>query len=125
MKEIKNSINNQTFLVYGPEKGEPVTPCMDLYKANIQFDGSVNKLKLKIVVGGDLNNKDLIGDTWSPTDYMRSLKYFFSDAVRHKEIVNQFDFIGAFLWGKVKNRIFVKLDSRYAEYFQNIQVILE
>ena len=26
-------------------------------------------------------------------------------------------FIGAFLQSKVKNRVFVKLDSRYADYF--------
>ena len=32
-KEIMNLINNQTFLVQEPEKGEPVTPFMDIYKA--------------------------------------------------------------------------------------------
>ena len=26
LKEIKNLINNQTFLVHNPEKGDPVTP---------------------------------------------------------------------------------------------------
>ena len=29
----------------------------------------------------------------------------------------QLDFIGAFLQAKVKNRVFVKLDSRYADHF--------
>ena len=33
LKDIKNLINNQTYLVQDPEKGEPVTPCMDVYKA--------------------------------------------------------------------------------------------
>ena len=28
LKEIKNLINNQTFLVEDPDKYEPVTPCM-------------------------------------------------------------------------------------------------
>ena len=36
MKEIKNIINNQTFLITDPNKAEPVTPCMDVYKAKIQ-----------------------------------------------------------------------------------------
>ena len=35
LKDIKNLINNQTFLVEDPEKDEPVTPCMDVYKAKI------------------------------------------------------------------------------------------
>ena len=49
-KEIKNLINHQTFLVQDPEKGEPVTPCMDVYKYKIQSDGSLDYLKLSILV---------------------------------------------------------------------------
>ena len=44
-KEIKNIINNQTFLIEDQNEGEPVTPCMDVYKAKIQSDGSLEKLK--------------------------------------------------------------------------------
>ena len=47
-------INNQTFLVQDPDKCEPVTPCMDVYKAKIQYDGSLDNLKLIIVVRVDL-----------------------------------------------------------------------
>ena len=54
LKEIKNLFKNQTFLVEYPNKNEPVTPCMDVYKAKIQSDGSLDKLKLIIVVRGDL-----------------------------------------------------------------------
>ena len=35
LKEIKNLINNQTFMIEDPKDGEPVTPCMDVYKAKI------------------------------------------------------------------------------------------
>ena len=54
LKEIKNLINNQTFMIEDPKYGKPVTPCMDVYKATIQSDGSLDKLKLRIVVRGDL-----------------------------------------------------------------------
>ena len=63
LKEIKNIINNQTFMIEDPKDGEPVTPCMDVYKAKIQSDGSLDKLKLRIVVRGDLQNKEMIVDT--------------------------------------------------------------
>ena len=69
LKEIKNLINNQTFIIEDQNEGEPITPCMDVYKAKIQSDGSLDKLKLKIVVRGDLHNKKLFGDTWSPTAF--------------------------------------------------------
>ena len=56
LKEIKNLINNQTFLIEDPKYGEPVTPCMDVYKAKIQYYGGMDKLKLRIVVSGDFQN---------------------------------------------------------------------
>ena len=59
----------------------------------------------------------MFGDTWSPTAYIRTLKYFLADAAKNKERVHQLDFIGAFLQSKVNNRVFVKLDMRYADYF--------
>ena len=90
---------------------------MDVYKAKIQSDGSLDKLKLRILVRGDLENKEMVGDTWSPTAFMRTLKYFLSDATKHKVRVHHLDFIGRFLQAKVKNRVFVKLDIRYTYYF--------
>ena len=94
-----------------------MTQCMDVYKANIQSDGSIDKTKLIIVVIGDLQNNYLIGYTWSPTSSMRTLKHLLSDAIKHKGRVHQLDFIGILLQAKVKNRVFVKLESRYADYF--------
>ena len=49
---------------------------MDVYREKVKCDGSIEELKLRIVVRGDLQNKDLIGDTWSPTASLRTLKYF-------------------------------------------------
>ena len=57
------------------------------------------------------------GDTWSPTAFMRTLKYFLVDSDKNKARVHQLDFIGAFLQAKVKNRFFIKSDMRYTYYF--------
>ena len=62
-----------------PEKSEPVTPFMDVYKAKIQYNGSLDKLKLIIVVRGDLQNNEMIGDSWYPKSSKRNLKYFLAD----------------------------------------------
>ena len=116
LKEIKNLINNQTLLVDDPKNDESVTTCMYVYKGIIQYDGSIDKLKMRIVVIGDLQNKELVRDTWSPTSSMRTLKYFLVDATKHKVIFHQLYFIGAFLQSEFKNRVIVKLDSIYADY---------
>ena len=57
LKEIKNLINNQTFLIEDQNEGETVTLCMDVYRAKIQYDGSLDKIKLRIVVRVDMQNK--------------------------------------------------------------------
>ena len=59
----------------------------------------------------------MVGYTWSPTASMRTLNYFLEDAAKHKAGVHQIDFIGAFLHAKVKERVFVKFDIRYTDYF--------
>ena len=46
LKEIHFLINYHKFLMDEPKKGDPVTTCMDVYKANIQSDGSLDKLEL-------------------------------------------------------------------------------
>ena len=117
LKGIKNIINNQTFLIDDQNEGEPVTLCMDVYKAKVQSDGSLKKLKLRIGVRGHLQNKELVEDTWSPTASMRTLKYFLEDATKHKAIVHKLYFIVAFFQAIVKNRVFVKFDIRYTVYF--------
>ena len=39
--------------MYDPEKGDPVTPCMDVNKENIQSGGNLNKLKLIFIFRRD------------------------------------------------------------------------
>ena len=92
LKEKKNIINNQTLMIEDPKDGETVTTCMDIYKAKIQSDGSLDKLKLRIEVRGYLQNKDMVGDTWSPTASMRTLKYFLADTAKNKARFHQLDF---------------------------------
>ena len=38
------------------------------------------------------NNKEMVGDTWSPTASMTNLNYFLADAAKHKARVHQLDF---------------------------------
>ena len=93
---------------------------MDVYKAQIQSYGSIDDLKLIILVRGDLHNKEMVGDTWSSTASMRNVKYFLADVAKHKSRVHQLYFIGAFFQAKVKNRFFFKFNIRYAYFFRNM-----
>ena len=67
------------------------------------------------MVRGYLQNEELVGNTWSPTSSMRTLKYFLEDEAKHKARFYQLDIIRAFLQENFKIRVFVKLDSRYTD----------
>ena len=86
-----------------PEKGEPVTSYMDVYKAKIQSVGILDKLKLIILVIWYLHNKEIIGDIWYNTASMKTLKYFLVDSSKHKSRLHQLDFIGSFLQANVEH----------------------
>ena len=117
LKEINDLTNNQTFFVQDPEKGDPLTLCMNVYKWKIQSEGSIDKLILRIVVREDLNNRESVGDTWSPIASMGTLKYSLVYSIKHKARVHQLYFIGELLQKKIRNRVSVRLDSRYTDYF--------
>ena len=57
-KEIKNLISKQIILVQDPQKDEPGTQWMDVYKAKIQTGGTLDNLKLSIVVRGNMKTKN-------------------------------------------------------------------
>ena len=67
----------------------------------------------------------MVGDTWSTTASIRTFNYFLADAAKPKARDHRIDFIGAFLQAKVKNRVFVKLDMRYAYYFPEYSQYIE
>ena len=102
-----------------------MTPFIDVYKAKIQSDESLDKLKLIILEIGDLQNKEIIGDNWYPTASIKTLNYSLEDASKHKVRVHKLDFIGAFLQYNVKYRVFVKLVVDMENTYQNLLTILE
>jgi hypothetical protein len=82
-KEIKTLIDAKTFALESPKDGEPVIPTMETNKVKIKSDGSLNKLKCRIVVRGDLQDTGM-EDSWLPVAPFRSLKMFLTDAARNR-----------------------------------------
>jgi hypothetical protein len=115
-KEVKVLIDSHTFILGDtPGPNEPVTPTMETNRVKLGSDGKLDKLKVRVVVRGDLQNKTLTEDKWSPTAFFRTMKMFLADASRHKARVRQLDFIGAFLQAKVHSRVFICMPASYCE----------
>ncbi len=64
--------------------GETSTPVMEIFKVKTNSDGSLDKLKNRIVVRGDLQSKNITEDKWSPTASFRSVKMFLAHAAELK-----------------------------------------
>jgi hypothetical protein len=70
-----------------------------------------------MVVRGDLQDKNILEDKWSPTASFQALKMFLAHAARLKILVHQLDFIGAFLQAKMRTRMFVMNPKIYGVLF--------
>ena len=59
----------------------------------------------------------MIGDTWYPTESMRTMKYLIADSSKKNQGYKHWVSLEHFYMpmGNVKYRVFLKLDSRYGE----------
>ena len=115
-KEMGTLIDSGTLVLDEMREGEDSTPVMEIFKVKINSDGSLDKLKTRIVVRGDLQN-GVTEDKWSPTASFRSLKMFLAHASHLKARVKQLDFIGAFLQANTRSRIFVTIPAVIGIFF--------
>jgi hypothetical protein len=124
-KELKALVDAKTFAKRkeepsdpdNPQPGEASTPVMEIFKVKIKSDGSLDKLKTRMVVRGDLQDKNITEDKWSPTASFRSLKMFLAHAAKLKVRVRQLDFVGAFLQAKMRTRMFITIPNIYGVLF--------
>jgi hypothetical protein len=116
-KELKTLVNANTFQEDTLHEGETSTPVMEIFKVKIKSDGSLDKLKTRLVVRGDLQDKNITEDKWSPTASFQSLKMFLGHASQLKARVKQLDFVGAFLQAKMRTRMFVIIPKIFGILF--------
>jgi hypothetical protein len=116
-KELKTLVDSNTFQEDMLQKGETSTPVMEIFKVKVKSDRSLDKLKTRLVVRGDLQDKNITEDKWSPTASFRSLKMFLGHASRLKARVKQLDFVGAFLQAKMRTRMFVTIPKIFGILF--------
>ncbi len=76
-------------------------------KVKNQSDGTLDKLKNRIIVCGDLQSKEDLKDKWSHTASFSALKMFLAHACHLKVHVHQLKFVGPYLQANVHSCIFI------------------
>ena len=98
-------------------------PTKPVQKAKSKSDGSLEKLKCRIVVRGDLQKSNEWEDTWSACAAIRTVKMFLAIAssMKRRESNKAISSDGAHnLQARTHSRIFVRLDPRCKEYFPDL-----
>ncbi len=114
-KECITLLNALTFIIDYLLPGKKCIPVLDLNRVKINSDGTLDKLKARIFVQGDLQSADLLEDKWSPTASFCALKMFLAHAARLRARVKKLDFIGTFLQANVQSRIFINFPTNYSK----------
>ena len=86
----------------------------------LKADGTVEKLKVRICLRGDKQEKNEDEDTWCSIGGFDAVKKFLALAAHHKCRVYQLDYIGAFLQAIARGRVITMLPTEWKEFFPDL-----
>ena len=89
---------------------------MSVFKAKLNIDGMIDKLKCSVVFRGDLYDPKDPQDSWNPHTSFLSLKVFIALCTMHKMTPCQINFILAYLQAMMRERVFVKFPEHWKAY---------
>eukprot|EP00253_Pinus_taeda_P015845 PITA_15845 len=107
-EEIESINRNHTWdLVELPEGKTPIG-CKCLYKPKINADGSIEKLKARLVAKCYSQQEGIdFDDTFAPVAKLNTIRMLISLATKHKWQLHQLDVKSAFLNGDLKEEIYL------------------
>ncbi|KAG7340335.1 reverse transcriptase RNA-dependent DNA polymerase [Nitzschia inconspicua] len=121
LKELKELIKKQTFVIDTPNSGDPIIPVTAKFRVKLTKDGMIEKLKSRIALRGDLMRDNVeIPDTWCPIAGFRAFKMFLAMAAHYKKRIYQLDYVAAFLQADVLGQKFTTLPIEWKEMFRSI-----
>ena len=103
-----------------PNEDDPIIPTTTKFRTKIKPDGTVEKLKARICLRGDQQEKDNEYDTWCKIGGFNAVKHFLALAAHHKCRVYQLDYTGAFLQAPATTRVITILPAEWKEFFPDL-----
>ena len=114
-------IDKKCFKPSLPGADDPIIPVTAKFRSKIKSDGTIDKLKARVCMRGDLQAELVDFDTWCPMAGYRELKIFVAHAVLKKCRIYQIDFVGAFLHAASRNKTYTVLPEDWKELFPDLE----
>lgn len=113
--EINSLKENETWEMVNLPKGRKAIPCKWIYRIKTNPDGSIDKYKARLVVKGYSQKKGLdYSETFSPVVKISTIRAVISIAAEDNLSLSQFDVSTAFLYGSLKEEIYMKPPEGYS-----------
>jgi hypothetical protein len=119
-EELQQMIDKQVWKVL-PRKEIPrsakIIPCFMFLKEKNNADGSLERIKARLVAGGHVQDSKVYGDTSSPTADLTSVFTVFTIAAKENMKVVTLDIKGAYLNASMKEKVYMKLSKELTSIF--------
>jgi Reverse transcriptase (RNA-dependent DNA polymerase) len=116
VKEFKGLAKRKTYKIATPEPGEPVTPVMELFRCKLDQNGTIDKLKCRVVFRGDLYDPTEPEDSWNPFASYQALRMFLAICARYKIFPAQTDWVQAYLQCQMRERVFITFPEYWKKF---------
>ena len=119
-EELNQMIDKEVWKVL-PRREIPrsakIIPCFMFLKEKNNADGSLERIKARLVAGGHVQDTSVYGDTSSPTADLTTVFIVFTIAANECRKVVTLDIKGAYLNAKMKEKVYMKLPRELTDIF--------